>query len=175
MMITGARAGAHMVLSPDRPTRIGRGLDCDIVLSDPLASRVHAIIEFNDGLWWIRDLTSRNGTYLNGQKIDEARLATDCRVKIGSTEFIYCEQIDPLSSSARQEHTQTVVRDRIVTEGVPNDLGFSLLQDNERNQDFLTLHQLSVRLLGCKSRSTCCCIARKLPSSAFYGSATMGN
>ncbi|QDU27625.1 Nitrogen fixation protein VnfA [Anatilimnocola aggregata] len=148
-MISGARAGAHVTLATDRPTRIGRGLDCDIVLSDPLASRVHAIVQFSDGLWWIRDATSRNGTYLNGQKIDEARLATDCRVKIGSTEFIYCEQIDPLSESARQEHTQTVVRDRIVTEGMPSDLGFSLLQDNERNQDFLTLHQLSVRLLGC--------------------------
>ncbi|WP_238397748.1 sigma 54-interacting transcriptional regulator [Anatilimnocola aggregata] len=149
LMISGARAGAHVTLATDRPTRIGRGLDCDIVLSDPLASRVHAIVQFSDGLWWIRDATSRNGTYLNGQKIDEARLATDCRVKIGSTEFIYCEQIDPLSESARQEHTQTVVRDRIVTEGMPSDLGFSLLQDNERNQDFLTLHQLSVRLLGC--------------------------
>ena len=149
MMITGARAGTHVVLSTDRPTKIGRGLECDIVLSDPLASRIHAIVEFNEGLWWIRDSTSRNGTFLNGQKIDEARLATDCRVKIGSTEFIYCEQLDPLSEQARQEHTQTVVRDRIVTEGMPSDLGFSLLQDNERNQDFLTLHQLSVRLLGC--------------------------
>jgi two-component system, NtrC family, response regulator HydG len=149
LMISGARAGAHVVLPTDRPTRIGRGLDCDIVLSDPLASRVHAIVQFSEGLWWIRDSTSRNGTYLNGQKIDEARLATDCRVKIGSTEFIYCEQLDPHSESARQEQTQTVVRDRLVTEGVPSDLGFSLLQDNERNQDFLTLHQLSVRLLGC--------------------------
>ncbi|WP_425618648.1 sigma 54-interacting transcriptional regulator [Anatilimnocola sp. NA78] len=149
LMISGARAGAHVVLPTDRPTRIGRGLDCDIVLSDPLASRVHAIVQFSDGLWWIRDATSRNGTYLNGQKIDEARLAIDCRVKIGTTEFIYCEQLDPRSESARQEHTQTVVRDRIVTEGMPSDLGFSLLQDNERNQDFLTLHQLSVRLLGC--------------------------
>lgn len=148
-MISGARAGAHVVLPTDRPTRIGRGLDCDIVLSDPLASRVHAIVQFSDGLWWIRDSTSRNGTFLNGQKIDEARLATDCRVKIGSTEFIYCEQLDPNSEAARQEHTQTVIRDRIVTEGMPNDMGFSLLQDNERNQDFLTLHQLSVRLLGC--------------------------
>jgi len=149
LMISGARAGAHVVLPTDRPTRIGRGLDCDIVLSDPLASRVHAIVQFSDGLWWIRDATSRNGTYLNGQKIDEARLALDCRVKIGTTEFIYCEQLDPHSESAKQEHTQTVVRDRIVTEGMPSDLGFSLLQDNERNQDFLTLHQLSVRLLGC--------------------------
>jgi two-component system response regulator HydG len=155
LTISGARAGAHVVLPTDRPTRIGRGLDCDIVLSDPLASRVHAIIQFNEGLWWIRDSTSRNGTFLNGQKIDEARLATDCRVKIGSTEFIYCEQIDPHSEAARQENTQTVVRDRIVTEGMPSDLGFSLLQDNERNQDFLMLHQLSVRLLGCSDPDEC--------------------
>ena len=39
LMTSGNRAGAQFVLEPDRTMRLGRGLDCDIVLTDGLASR----------------------------------------------------------------------------------------------------------------------------------------
>ncbi|HUE71199.1 MAG TPA: FHA domain-containing protein [Pirellulaceae bacterium] len=69
-MTSGARAGAHFILRAGEPTRIGRGLDCDVVLSDPLSSRVHATVVYQDEGWFVRDAGSRNGTFVNGQKID---------------------------------------------------------------------------------------------------------
>src|SRR5262245_3343541 len=68
VMTNGARAGTQFLLDPARPNRVGRGLDCDVILTDPLSSRVHALVVCQDGDWWVRDAGSRNGTYVSGQK-----------------------------------------------------------------------------------------------------------
>ncbi|HAY79972.1 MAG TPA: FHA domain-containing protein, partial [Planctomycetaceae bacterium] len=44
-------------------------MECQVVLTDPLSSRIHATIHFGDDAWWVKDAESRNGTFLNGQKI----------------------------------------------------------------------------------------------------------
>lgn len=149
LMTSGNRAGAHFLLEPDRTTRIGRGLDCDVVLTDALASRVHAVIVANGDLWWVRDAGSRNGTYLNNQKIDEARLVEGARLKIGSCEFVYHTSNSRPTGSLGNEHTQTIVRDKIVQSGDTGSFGVEALKDSERAHDLLTLHQLSLKLLGC--------------------------
>lgn len=150
-MINGDRAGANILLDEARTTRIGRGLECDVVLSDPLSSRVHSIVVCEEGLWWVRDAGSRNGTYLNGQKVDEARLAEPCHLKVGSTEFSFHQsKTKPRDNGELQEHTQTIVTDRVVLgTGDTSNVGVSVLRDAERAHDFLTLHQLSIRLIGC--------------------------
>ncbi len=149
LMTSGNRAGAHFLLEPDRTTRIGRGLDCDIVLTDALASRVHAVIVHDGDLWWVRDAGSRNGTYFNDQKIDEARLVEGGRLKVGSSEFTYHTSTSRPTGSLGMEHTQTIVRDRLVQESDDGSFGVAALKDAERAHDLLTLHQLSLKLLGC--------------------------
>src|SRR6478672_918105 len=71
-ILTGNRAGTNFPLDARRDTTIGRGTDCHISLPDPLCSRVHAILKCTADGWTIRDAESRNGTLVNGQKIDEA-------------------------------------------------------------------------------------------------------
>jgi two-component system response regulator HydG len=149
IMTGGARVGAHFVLDAGRQNRIGRGLDCDVILSDPLSSRVHAIITGESGQWWVRDAGSRNGTFVNGQKIDEAQLAHGATLKVGSSEFEFRQAATRPSDSVRLDHTQTLIRDRPVQGSDLGSFGLEALRDNERAHDFLTLHQLSVRLLGC--------------------------
>ncbi|MHB8866397.1 MAG: FHA domain-containing protein, partial [Pirellulaceae bacterium] len=90
-LLNGARAGFSFILLDEGENRIGRGLDCHVVLDDPLSSRVHAIIERRDGSWFIRDAASRNGTFVNGQKADEAQLIDGCVVKTGTTEFVFSQ------------------------------------------------------------------------------------
>ena len=63
-MTAGSRAGSNYLLDPNAENLIGRGLDCQIVLSDPLSSRVHAIVFSDEDGWWVRDAGSRNGTLL---------------------------------------------------------------------------------------------------------------
>jgi Nif-specific regulatory protein len=148
-MTGGARVGSHFVLDAGRQNRIGRGLDCDVILTDPLSSRVHAIVVCESGDWWVRDAGSRNGSFVNGQKIDEARLAHGVTIKVGSSEFEFRQGTTRPSDSQRLDHTQTIIRDRPVRAGEAGQFGLDALRDNERAHDFLTLHQLSVRLLGC--------------------------
>jgi len=67
---------------------IGRMEDNDIVLSDPQASRHHVILRWAPGGYEIVDLTSINGTTLQGQPLrGSAPLAPGQSFRIGSTEF----------------------------------------------------------------------------------------
>lgn len=88
-LTSGSRSGSNYLLDPKIQNQIGRGLDCQIILTDPLSSRVHAVVWFDEDGWWARDAGSRNGTFLNGQKIDEVRLVDGCLLKIGDAEFSF--------------------------------------------------------------------------------------
>ncbi len=146
----GPRSGTSFILRPDTENRIGRGLDCHVVLNDPLSSRVHAVIEYREGMWCVRDAGSRNGTYVNGQKADEAQLAEGCHVKTGTTEFSFHQsETQPADVSTQDPAlTQTIVRDTPVRSGVIPDNIFNKLEDPDSARDLLLLHQLSVKLLG---------------------------
>ncbi len=50
-------------------TVIGRGVGCELHIDDPTSSRRHAAVELHGGQLTVRDLGSRNGTFLNGDRI----------------------------------------------------------------------------------------------------------
>ncbi len=50
-------------------TAVGRDLSNTIVLSDAAISGEHCLLSLRDGQWWLEDLGSRNGTYLNGVRV----------------------------------------------------------------------------------------------------------
>jgi hypothetical protein len=56
---------------------IGRGVEQNIVLNDSKVSYQHAIITHQDGAWYIRDLGSSNGTYLDGLRVNVDTMFTD--------------------------------------------------------------------------------------------------
>jgi hypothetical protein len=45
---------------------VGRLRECDIILDDPFVSAEHAEVTFESNRWWVRDLGSTNGTFING-------------------------------------------------------------------------------------------------------------
>jgi pSer/pThr/pTyr-binding forkhead associated (FHA) protein len=53
---------------------IGRSPDCDIAIDNTAISRQHASIEHKDGEYFLSDLKSSNGTFLNGDKVQEMAL-----------------------------------------------------------------------------------------------------
>ncbi len=64
---------------------IGRGLDCDVVLSDRSVSRKHATLNYDDsiGQWTIEDLRSANKTFLNNRPVTKGAVNTGDEIQIG--------------------------------------------------------------------------------------------
>lgn len=65
------------------PFRIGRDLRCDIRIQDMTVSRFHAEVAPVDGRWWLRDLESGNGTYVDGNKIRQVPLDNSMHIQLG--------------------------------------------------------------------------------------------
>ncbi|MFI8256322.1 FHA domain-containing protein [Streptomyces filamentosus] len=74
---------------PEHTVRIGRAPDNDVVVADLVVSRHHAeLIARPDGTYWIHDLGSHNGTFLNGGLVVEpVRVTADDIVGIGRSAF----------------------------------------------------------------------------------------
>jgi len=69
---------------------IGRSDSCDLLMDDNLVSKRHALIQKIKDEYLIRDLNSKNGTYVNNQRISTekyVRLKKGDIVKIGRTEM----------------------------------------------------------------------------------------
>jgi pSer/pThr/pTyr-binding forkhead associated (FHA) protein len=67
---------------------IGRAPDCDVVIKDNKASRRHCKLTRQDDGFLLEDLGSRNGTFVDGAKINEPiSLKTNHTFKIGDTIF----------------------------------------------------------------------------------------
>ena len=80
-----APGGAARVALPV-PASIGRSATASLVLSDPQVSRLHARIEAGPDGPVIRDLGSRNGTWVNARPIEAPhRLAAGDRIEMGAT------------------------------------------------------------------------------------------
>ncbi len=151
-MSVGARAGEHFLLDRGRINRIGRGEDCELKLFDPLCSRVHAEIRFEGNQWLIRDAQSRNGTFVNSQKLDdEAVLAEGNSLRIGSAEFEFhlSDQPPTIITESEETYTQTLVRDSPVSLFDSSMSALAALQDTDQAKRVIVLHQLCVKLLGC--------------------------
>ena len=55
--------------------RIGRAADCDLVLDHPSVSRAHAELSHDGQRWQLRDLGSKNGSYVDGIAVEDSALA----------------------------------------------------------------------------------------------------
>jgi pSer/pThr/pTyr-binding forkhead associated (FHA) protein len=69
--------------------RIGRAADCSIVIQGSTVSSRHAVIYKEGGAWYIKDLGSKNGTYVRGNRITAERLTSGCTVKLGQVEMVF--------------------------------------------------------------------------------------
>ncbi len=70
---------------------LGRGVDNDIVVSDPGASRHHAELAFDGDTWMVLDRNSTNGTFLNGEPVTKHILVNHDVIEVGTTRLEFQE------------------------------------------------------------------------------------
>jgi pSer/pThr/pTyr-binding forkhead associated (FHA) protein len=78
----GPNAGSTFLIESEATT-IGRDPGSAIFLDDVTVSRKHAVFERREDGWFVRDVGSLNGTYVNGEQVDVTKLATGDEVQIG--------------------------------------------------------------------------------------------
>lgn len=79
------------VLAPGDALRIGRGEDCGLRIVHPSVSRLHAELHYRRDGWQLRDLGSKNGSYVEGQRLqaeDALELHRMAWLRFGD---VYCE------------------------------------------------------------------------------------
>lgn len=73
---------------------IGRSSKNDIVIKDKFVSKNHLNITERNGIFYLEDLNSANGTYLNGEKVDAGtliELQNGDKIGVGFIQFIFVE------------------------------------------------------------------------------------
>lgn len=95
---------ASLVLLKGQRMTVGRGPENDIPVADPEVSAVHATLEALPNGWTIRDLSSRNGTFVNGERLFAERpLHRGDEIRIGRSRLVY----RPEASTATADLTAT--------------------------------------------------------------------
>ena len=59
----------------------------DLVIEDPAVSRLHAELELSDSGLWVRDLESRNGTFVQGVRVSRACIPDGGQLRVGGTDL----------------------------------------------------------------------------------------
>jgi two-component system, NtrC family, sensor kinase len=91
-VLRGMRAGQRFLLSESEKIKVGRESHCNIHFRDSETSRNHAEFSFRDGRFWVRDLGSSNGTFVNELPITEQALEGGDRLQIGRQLLLFAEK-----------------------------------------------------------------------------------
>jgi hypothetical protein len=87
----GGRAGESFKVTEDR-LGIGRSPDAGVFLDDVTVSRNHALLVRRRDGFYIDDLGSLNGTYVNRRRIESHRLADGDEIQVGKYKLSYLEK-----------------------------------------------------------------------------------
>jgi pSer/pThr/pTyr-binding forkhead associated (FHA) protein len=125
----GPLAGKRLSIKRDEIT-LGRRSTNDIVLNDPMVSRLHAIVVRRSGSLLVEDLGSHNGTYVNGERVMFLRqLQHGDLLQIGASRALYEDASVHTDETTKVDHlggpTQAFTQRqlqvlRLAARGLPN-------------------------------------------------------
>jgi two-component system response regulator GlrR len=180
-----------VIEGPDRPRpgefatgrcTIGSAPSCDLVIADPTVSRFHCELTIGDRRARIRDLGSRNGTFVDGTPIENAFLRTGSQIRLGQSvvRFRRADLGHPVElsgrtrfgnlvgSSARMRATFAILEKIAATDGTV------LLQGETgtgKSAAARSIHLESRRRSGPFIKADCAAIPASLLESEFFGHA----
>ena len=110
VLIFSDRRPAHRVFRADQgPVELGRILLAEDEGLDSSISRQHARFAFQGASWQVQDLASRNGTYVDGRRVEgRASVPASCVVRLGGSMLLACPDVGPF------ERYGVGIRERVV-------------------------------------------------------------
>jgi two-component system cell cycle response regulator len=110
-VLTGSAAG-QMFKLPRGPIVIGRAHNAEVRLVDDGVSRHHARLRLETDQLWVADLESRNGTFVNGVKIEKQTALRDGdKIQVGRTIVLRFAYHDELDESFHESLLSSALRD----------------------------------------------------------------
>jgi pSer/pThr/pTyr-binding forkhead associated (FHA) protein len=109
---TGPTAGTQYIFEAP-VTKVGRHPDSDIFLDDVTVSRRHAELVREGARYFVRDVGSPNGTYVNRTRVEKRRLSSGDEVQIGKFKLVYVATATQKRTSAgrkRREPARSATR-----------------------------------------------------------------
>ena len=88
MMQRGPNAGSRFLMDQD-VTTVGRHPQSDIFLDDVTVSRKHAEVRREGRRFYLHDVGSLNGTYVNQRRVDDSELASGDEVQVGKFKLTF--------------------------------------------------------------------------------------
>ena len=89
--LSGEMAGKVVILQPGQKWILGRGADADLPIADKSLSRKHCELETTGETVKVTDLGSSNGSYVNKEKVKEAKLELGDQLRIGKSNMVLIE------------------------------------------------------------------------------------
>ncbi|MEI8165910.1 MAG: DUF3662 and FHA domain-containing protein [Chloroflexales bacterium] len=89
LLLLQTPAGAQPIPIEATTATMGRGLSNDVILEDTRVSRHHAQLRYKQRRFWVTDLGSTNGTFVNGQRVTETALRDGDVVSLGGLELTF--------------------------------------------------------------------------------------
>ncbi len=112
-VLAGPASGALVGMKGDSLT-VGRGAECDLCIDDPGLSRKQVRVSRRGGACWVEDLGSRNGTLVDGERLQAPLLVHDgARVHIGQDTVLRIGLHDELEDEAQRRLYDSAVRDAL--------------------------------------------------------------
>ena len=84
-------------------TNIGRKLENDLVIQDPLVSRLHAQIRYEDGQYILYDCESTGGTFVNNKKIENCVLYSGDIVCLANVPLMFINDSPSVTDKSEKE------------------------------------------------------------------------
>ena len=134
---------------------IGRSKSCDVTIDFPTVSRNHAVLtRYDDGSWTITDVGSKEGTWVNGRRVQICALTAKEKISIGGVDM----QLQPITE--RQEERQAQLRTKAANgwDTVTNLMLLTILQCimllgfllNSQQADFVNVLQGFLGIVLCQ-------------------------
>jgi two-component system, NtrC family, response regulator HydG len=154
----------------ERGLTLGRDIDNDIALEDPIVSRRHCRFVLADNQVRLEDLGCRNPLLVNGLPMRSGALETGDEITIGEERFLVVESIGGAEVALPRRtprDTQSIDLRRPLFLGVDGEAGTE--QDSPRTiQDLITLQQILTRLARCNTREDFTTVLKRALTERFH-------